>query len=128
MRILERAVVAILGLATLSCRSSVETGLGSVIGNFPLVRVDGAGLPFQAGSIFTVRGQLDLRSDGRYTLTQADSAATGAVTNISSVGRWALQESAIALIDDTGPLQLGVATIDTIRMSYRGHDNVYARR
>jgi len=121
-------VVAVLLVSAWSCRSAVENAPGSVIGSYTLVTVDAAPLPFHGTAAFTVRGTVNLRNDGRYTLTQADSAAAGTVSNISAAGHWSLQENALALIDDTGPLQLAVVLIDTLRMSYRGHENVYVRR
>ena len=111
-----------------SCHGTDSTALGTFIGRYSLVAVDNQPLPFRGASAFVVRGDVDVRNGGRYTLTQVDSIAAGAVTTISSGGQWALQENAIALVDDAGPLQLGVISSDTLRMAYRGHENVYLRR
>jgi len=125
---MKRTGLFLAAIVVCSCKGADSTALGTFIGRYTLVAVDNQPLPFRGASAFVVRGDVDVRNGGRYTLTQVDSIGGGAVTTVSSVGQWSLQENAIALIDDAGPLQLGVIASDSLRMAYRGHENVYVRR
>jgi len=118
------ALVSLVAIA--ACRSSVENALGSPTGNYSLVSVDASPVPFKSGTNVTVRGTITLKSSGDYSLTQADSATTGAVTNTSSSGQWSLNDNALALLSG-GTIELGIVTIDSIRLGHAGHQNVYVR-
>ena len=120
--------MAVLGLliAVSACRSSVENALGSPTGNYTLISVDGSAVPFKSGTSVTVRGTISLKSSGDYSFTQADSATTGAVTNTSSSGQWSLNDNALALLSG-GTIELGIVTIDSIRLGHAGHQNLYVR-
>ena len=111
-----------------ACGGAESTALGTFIGRYTLVLVDGQSLPFRAGTAFIVRGEVNVKSGGRYTSTQVDSTSAGALSTVTANGQWSLQENAIALIDDAGPLQLGVISSDSLRMTYLGHENVYLRK
>lgn len=126
---MKRVAVLAVFVAAVGCESTVENSLGSPVGNFPLVAVDGLAVPANTGTSITVRGALSLKSGGAYTISQADSSASGAVSNSASTGKWSLSDNALALIDDSGPLELGiVVSFDTVRLSHRNHQNVYVRR
>ena len=122
-RIAVLASLAVLG----ACRSSVDNAYGSAIGNYSLVSVDGSPVPFRIGTSITVRGSLSLKNSGDFTLTQADSSTTGAVTNTSSTGIWSVTDNAIALQGSVDQLELGLVRIDTIQLGHRSHQNVYVR-
>jgi hypothetical protein len=116
-------------LTMCACGGAESTALGTFTGRYTLVMVDGQGLPFRAATAFTVRGDVNIRNGGHYTLTQVDSTAAGAVSTISANGQWSFQENAIALIEDSGGgLQLGVISSDSLRMTYRSHENLYVRK
>jgi len=125
---MKRLGVLAAAITICACGGAESTALGTFTGRYTLVMVDGQGLPFRGATAFTVRGDVDIRNGGRYTLTQVDSTGAGAVSTISANGQWALQENAIALIDDAGGLQLGVIASDSLRMTYRGHENLYVRK
>jgi hypothetical protein len=120
------AVVVLVALA--ACQNSVENAFGSAIGNYSLISVDGSPVPFKNGTTITVRGTIGLKGNGDYTLTQADSSTSGGVTNTSLSGTWSLTDNALALIPSVGSLELGLATIDTIRLNHASHANLYVRR
>jgi hypothetical protein len=128
VRVMKRLGLLVAGITLCACGGADSTALGTFTGRYTLVLVDGQVLPFHGALAFTVRGDVNIKSGGRYTSTQVDSTAAGALTTITANGQWSLQENAIALIDDAGPLQLGVISSDTLRMTYRGHENVYVRK
>lgn len=111
-----------------ACRNTVDSAFGSATGNYSLVGVDGSPVPFQSGTTITVRGSISLKGGGDFTLTQADSSSSGGVTNSSLSGTWSLTDNALALVPSVGALELGIYTIDTIRLNRPGHQNVYARQ
>lgn len=114
--------------ASASCSLTSDATVTGITGTYKLAKVDGSPLPFALASSFTVRGQLDLTKNGRYTLTQTDSATTG-LSNFSSTGQWTATDNALQFINDSGPLQLGIAFGgDSVRTTYRSHENVYARQ
>ena len=121
------AVVAVL-LLVAACRSTVDNAFGSATGNYSLISVDGSPVPFRTGTTITVRGTVGLNGNGKYTLTQADSSTSGSVTNTSLSGTWSLTDNALALVPSVGSLELGIVTIDTIRLNRANHQNVYVRR
>ncbi|HTE46184.1 MAG TPA: hypothetical protein VK636_13115 [Gemmatimonadaceae bacterium] len=125
MRVVTRSVFAALVLVS-ACFTSDATPTG-IPGTYRLTAVDAAPLPFNLGSAVTLRGQLDLRSGGQYTLTQTDSAAAGA-TNFSSSGTWSVTDNAITFHDDVSTLLLGLALRDSVRLTYHSHTNVYVRQ
>ena len=110
-----------------ACKSSVEGAIGSPAGNYTLIGVDGASLPFKSGTTITVRGTIGLKGGGDYTLTQADSSTSGSVTNTSLSGTWSMNDNAIVLVPKIGSLELGISTIDTLRITRGGHQNLYVR-
>jgi hypothetical protein len=116
---------ALVGVA--ACRSSVDTAFGSATGNYTLVRVDGTPVPFKNGTTVTVRGTIGLNGNGNFTLTQADSSTSGSVINTSLSGTWSLTDNALALIPSVGSLELGIVSLDTIRLGHASHDNIYVR-
>ena len=128
MRVTQRLGLLAAGITICACGGAESTALGTFTGRYTLVMVDGQGLPFRAATAFTVRGDVNIKNGGRYTLTQVDSTAAGAVSTISANGQWSLQENAIALIEDAGGLQLGVISSDSLRMTYRSHENLYVRK
>jgi hypothetical protein len=123
---MKRTAVFLSLVAIAGCRSTVENALGSPTGNYSLVSVDGSAIPFKAGTSLTVRGTISLKSSGDYSLTQADSATTGAVANTSSSGQWSLNDNALALLS-SGTIELGIVMIDSIRLGHAGHQNLYVR-
>ncbi len=125
---MKRLGVLAAAITICACGGAESTALGTFTGRYTLVMVDGQGLAFRGATAFTVRGDVDIRNGGRYTLTQVDSIGAGALSTISANGQWALEENAIALIDDAGGLQLGVIASDSLRMTYRGHENLYVRK
>ena len=124
---MKRFCVTALVLALAACKSSVEGAIGSPVGNYALVAVDGSSLPFRTGTTITVRGTIGLKGGGDYTLTQADSSTAGVVTNTSLSGTWSMNDNAIVLVPGAGSLELGIATIDTLRITRGGHQNLYVR-
>jgi hypothetical protein len=124
---MKRIAVLVSLVAVAACRSTVDNAIGSATGNYSLVGVDGSGLPFRSGTTITVRGTIGLKGNGDYTLTQADSSTGGGVTNTSLNGTWSMTDNAIALIPSVGSLELGIATIDTIRLTRGSHQNLYVR-
>ena len=110
-----------------ACKSTVEGALGSPAGNYSLIAVDGSNLPFRSGTTITVRGTIGLKGGGDYTLTQADSSTSGTVTNTSLSGSWSMNDNAIVLIPSGGAHELGISTIDTLRITRGGHQNLYVR-
>lgn len=125
---MKRIAVLVSFVAVVSCKSTVEDALGSPSGNYSLVAVDGSPIPFNTGTSITVRGALNLKNGGDYSISQADSATGGAVTNSASTGKWSLSDNALTLIDDSGPLELGIIiSFDTIRLGHRNHQNLYVR-
>lgn len=127
MRIVARFVFIALA-ATASCSITSDATVTGITGTYKLAKVDGSQLPFPLGSSFTVRGQLDLTKGGRFTLTQTDSAASG-LSNFSSTGLWTVTDNAIQFINDSGPLQLGIAFGgDSVRTTYRSHENLYTKQ
>ena len=100
-------------------------------GTYALVLVDGATLPFRGQSSTTLRGQLVLGTQAKYTITQTDSAhAGGALSQFQSDGTWSLNENALVLHHNGGtPLYLGVvAPADTVRVILDAHTNTYLKR
>lgn len=128
MRVLVLCVVVALA-ASASCSFTSDTSVTGLPGTYKLVQVDASPLPFALGSSFTVRGQLEMTSNAHYTLTQTDSAASG-LSNFSSTGQWTVTDNAIHFIsNESGPLQLGVVLgVDSVRTTYRSHENLYVRR
>jgi len=124
---MKRFGVAALLLALGACKSTVEGALGSPVGNYSLTTVDGSALPFMNGTTFIVRGTIVLKGGGDYTLTQADSSTAGSVANTSQSGTWSLNENALALLPSGGSLELGIASIDTLKITRGGHQNLYIR-
>jgi len=114
-------------LALGACKNSVESAIGSPAGNYTLIAVDGASLPFKSGTTITVRGTIGLKGGGDYTLTQADSSTSGTVTNTALSGTWSMNDNAIVLVPKVGSLELGISTIDTLRITRTGHQNLYVR-
>jgi hypothetical protein len=114
-------------VAVAACRSTVDNAFGSSTGNYSLVSVDGSPLPFNTGTTIIVRGSVNLKGGGDFTLTQADSSSSGAVTNTSVSGTWGVTDNGLALIPSAGPLELGIVTIDTIRLGHASHQNLYVR-
>jgi hypothetical protein len=125
MRMVVRSVFAALVLSA-SCHFTSDAALTGITGSYTLVRVDGSPLPFALASGFTVRGTLNMTNDAKFTLTQTDSAA-GGLTNFSLSGQWTVTENAIQFIS-SAPLQLGIASIDSVRTTYRSHENLYVKR
>src|SRR6476646_907322 len=117
---------ALLALVTVSCSDSASPISG---GLFTLASVDGASLPVRGATLITVRGSLELGSGSKYTLLQTDSAiAGGTPTQFVATGTWTLQDNAVVLTG--GPeLYLGIAlgSIDSVRLTFRGHSNMYRR-
>ena len=114
-------------LALGACESSVEGAIGSPAGNYTLIAVDASPLPFNAGTAIIVRGTIGLKGGGDYTLTQADSSTSGTVTNTSLSGTWSMNDNAIVLVPKGGSLELGISTIDTLRITRGSHQNLYVR-
>jgi hypothetical protein len=125
---MKRVAVLVSLIALVACRSTVDNAFGSATGTYSLVSVDGAPLPFTNGATITVRGTIGLKGNGDYTFTQADSSPSGSVANVSLTGTWSMTDNAIALIPTVGPLELGISTIDTIRLNHGSHQNLYIRR
>jgi hypothetical protein len=121
------APLAALILVAASCSSAFDSGPISATGTYTLVRLDGAPLPAAIATGFTVRGSIELKSNTHYTLSQTDSVAAAPSTNTSVTGAWSISENALQLVPDGGGLLLGIFVPDTIRMDYRGHQNVYVR-
>jgi hypothetical protein len=115
-------------VAALGCQSSIDDAFGSPVGNYSLISVDGSPVPFKSGTNVTVRGTVNLKSGGDYTLTQADSSTSGTVTNTSVSGKWSLTDNALSLLPGNGTIDLGIVTIDTIRLGHASHQNVYVRQ
>lgn len=126
MRVVFLAVAAALVLSA-SCHVSTDASATGIPGTYKLTKIDASPLPFRLATGFTVRGQLDLQKGGGYTLTQTDSATSG-VSNFSSSGKWTVTDNAIQFVDGSATLQLGVAFGDSVRTTYRSHDNVYVRQ
>jgi hypothetical protein len=111
-----------------SCGSALDTNAVGYGGVYSLIKVDGTALPFHGASAFTVRGAIDLKSGGVYSLTQTDSATTGALTAFSSSGGWSVTDNAVALVETDKSLLLGLLIGDSLRLTYRSHENVYVRQ
>jgi hypothetical protein len=110
-----------------SCSNVLDPGPLSPVGVYTLVRLDGGALPAPIGTGLTVRGAVELKTNSHYWLTQTDSAA-GVPTDVSLSGSWNITDNALQLVADGGGLLLGlIVSRDTIRMDYRGHQNVYVR-
>ena len=124
---MNRICCVALALSLGACRSSVEGAIGSPAGNYTLTAVDGASLPFKSGTTIIVRGTIGLKGGGDYTLTQADSSTSGTVTNTSLSGTWSMNDNAIVLVPKGGSLELGISTIDTLRITRGSHQNLYVR-
>ena len=124
---MKRIGVAALLFSLGACRSSVEGAIGSPAGNYTLIGVDGSSLPFKSGTTMIVRGTIGLKGGGSYTLTQADSSTSGSVTNTSLSGTWSMNDNAIVLVPSGAPLELGISTIDTLRITRNSHQNLYVR-
>ena len=100
-------------------------------GTYTLILVDGAALPFRGATSTTVRGQLVLGTQAKYTLTQTDSIHVGgALTQFQSDGSWSLNENALVLHQNGGtPIYLGVvAPADSVRVILNAHTNTYLKR
>jgi hypothetical protein len=110
-----------------ACSFTSDATVTGIPGTYKLATVDGASLPFDLGSTRTVRGQIDLRTDGHYTLSQTDSGAAGA-TNYASSGTWSVTDNAITFHDDAASLLLGIVLRDSVRVDFHLHNNLYARR
>ena len=124
---MKRILVLVMLVAVAACRSTVDNAFGSLTGNYSLVRVDGSPLPFNTGTTITVRGSLNLKGGGDFTLTQADSSTSGTVTNTSLSGTWGVTDNGLALIPSAGALELGIVSIDTVRLGHASHQNLYVR-
>jgi len=124
---MKRIGFAALVLCLGACHNSVENAIGSPVGNYTLIAVDGSSLPFKTGTTITVRGAIGLKGGGDYTLTQADSSTSGAVANTSLSGTWSMNDNAIVLVPSGGSLELGISTIDTLRITRSSHQNLYVR-
>jgi len=99
-------------------------------GLFALTSVDGALLPVRGATLITVRGSLELRSDGHYTLLQTDSAIAGAaLTQFNTSGTWVLSDNAVVLTGGS-ELFLGIAlgSLDSVRLDFHTHSNMYVKR
>lgn len=110
-----------------SCSGVLDAGGINPTGTYTLTRLDGGFLPAAIATGFTARGAVELKSNNRYTLTQTDSVA-GTPTSTAFSGTWTITDNALQLIPDGGGLVLGVVTLDTLRMDYRGHSNIYVRQ
>jgi hypothetical protein len=122
------AVAAFLAAVT-SCVGALDVSPTGIGGNYVLISVDAASLPFHTATGLTLRGAIDLKSDGHYALTQTDSATTGSVTAFSATGHWNLQDNALTLIDDVGGvLQLAVVAADSVKLDINAHHNIYLRQ
>jgi len=124
---MKRIAAAVLLLSVAACESTVEGALGSPVGTYSLTAVDGSALPFNTGTTIIVRGTIVLKGGGDYTLTQADSSTAGNVANTSLSGTWSLNENALALVPSGGSLELGIASIDTLKITRGSHLNLYIR-
>jgi len=124
---MKRIAAAVLLLSVAACESTVEGALGSPVGTYSLTAVDGSALPFKTGTTIIVRGTIVLKGGGDYTLTQADSSTAGNVANTSLSGTWSLNENALALVPSGGSLELGIASIDTLKITRGSHLNLYIR-
>jgi len=124
---MKRIGLAALVLGLGACHNSVESAIGSPVGNYTLTAVDGSSLPFKTGTTITVRGAIGLKGGGAYTLTQADSSTSGTVNNTSLSGTWSMNDNAIVLVPNAGSLELGISTIDTLRIVRGSHQNLYVR-
>ena len=125
---MRRIVVLVVLVVVAGCRSTVDNAFGSATGNYTLVSVDGLPVPAVLGTTITVRGAISLKGGGDFTFSQADSSKSGTVTNTSLSGQWGLTDNALTLIPGGGTIELGIVTIDTIRLSHASHQNVYLRR
>jgi hypothetical protein len=110
-----------------SCRNVLDANPLSPTGTYTLVRLDGGSLPAAVATGLTVRGAMVLQSNSKYTLTQSDSAA-GSATNTSVTGTWVVTDNALQLLSDSNALLLGVVYGDSVKMDYRGHQNLYVRQ
>jgi hypothetical protein len=122
-----KRLALLLSFAGAAACGGVANALGSPVGNYTLISVDGLNLPAVIGTTITVRGSVNLKSGGDYTFSQADSAISGAVMLTSSSGQWGLTDNALSLIPKGGALELGIVTIDTIRLTHLSHTNLYLR-
>jgi hypothetical protein len=119
-----------LAAAALGCHDPLSSDTLPT-GTYALGLVDGAALPFRGQSSTTLRGQLVLGTQAKYTITQTDSAhAGGALSQFQSDGTWALNENALVLHQNgSTPIYLGVvAPADTVRVILDAHTNTYLKR
>jgi len=123
----KRIVFVAVAFSLGACKSSVEGAIGSPVGNYTLIAVDGSSLPFKSGTTITVRGTIGLKGGGDYNLTQADSSTGGTVANTSLSGTWSMNDNAIVLVLSGGSLELGISTIDTLRIIRGSRQNLYVR-
>ena len=87
-------------------------------------------MPARGATLITVRGSLELRSDGHYTLLQTDSAIAGAaLTQFNTSGTWVLSDNAVVLTGGS-ELFLGIAlgSLDSVRLDFHTHSNMYVKR
>ena len=120
-------IPAVVAVSLASCTGATDSATG-LAGTYTLSTVDGAPLPFISASGIIVRGSVGLQSNGRYTLSQTDSAVTGALSVFSSAGTWNVSENALVLHIDGGGVQLGLAYFDSLSVELRDHRNIYRRQ
>lgn len=124
-----RGIALLVCVAAAACIGSTITGPTTLVGNYVLISVDAASLPFHTATGLTLRGAINLKSDGHYALTQTDSATTGGVTAFSATGQWSVQDNAMTLIkDDGGVLLLGIFAADSVKLDLNAHHNIYVRQ
>jgi hypothetical protein len=127
MRLVGIALAAAI-VAAVACSDSGTSPIAG--GLYTLSSVDGAPLPVRGATLVTVRGSLELRADGKYTLLQTDSAITGAaLTQFNTSGTWVLSDNAIVLTGGSELfLGLAIGSIDSVRLDFHSHSNTYVKR
>src|SRR4051812_18989940 len=113
-----RLLLSVCILSAAACAGTSDPSI-SIAGSYDLKAVDGASLPAHTSSGYTVRGTLDLNSNGRYTIAQSDSAVTGVVTAITSKGTWRLDDNALSLVEEPAGFHLGIGYAgDSVRAEF----------
>ncbi len=99
-----------------------------VVGTYRLALVNGSPLPYDSGGTYTLSGNLDVKSDVTYTLSETDSSSAGKTT-FSSSGQWSVFAQQLTLIDANSGVYIGTlsAQLDSVTITVNGHTSEYAK-
>ena len=126
-------LAAVLTAAGVAGLAACDTGIANpakglpIVGNYRLVTVNGAPLPYQTASGYVVRGTLNIGANVQYSIRETDSSATG-LSTFSSDGRWSIIAQQVTFMDNNSAVYVGTLTpqLDSIALQIGGHISVYA--